>query len=67
MAQRERRSYRNLMALPAWGLYDAAGQIVASVRAESAQAAREIFKREGHVGERVRRISAGSRAAGPPR
>ena len=39
-----RRSYRGLLVLPAWLLFDAAGGVVASVRAESAQAARLLFR-----------------------
>lgn len=54
-----RRSYRGLMALPAWGLYDAIGALVASCRAALATDARDLFKRHGLQGARVRRITDG--------
>lgn len=50
-----RRSYRGLVSLPAWGLYDG-NRIVASVRAETAVAARDLFHKHGLVGKRVRRV-----------
>ena len=52
-----RRSYSGLMRLPAWGLFDADGALVASVRAARAIEARELFRRQGLVGARVRRLS----------
>jgi len=51
-----RRSYRGLMTLPAFGLYDTANRLVATIRAESAEAARDLFRRHGLRGARVRRI-----------
>lgn len=39
-----RSSYRKLSSLPAWLLLDVAGKIVASVRAESAEAAALLFR-----------------------
>lgn len=51
-----RRSYRGLMRLPAWGLYDASNELVATVRAETAWDARDIFLADRHVGVRVRRV-----------
>jgi hypothetical protein len=49
-----RRSYRRLLALPAWLLYEG-GKLVASVRAEDAQAAREIFKTHKLDGTHMRK------------
>ena len=57
MIPADRRSYRGLLAMPAWGLYDSYGMLVASVRAEDAVAARDIFRRSGFSGFRVRRIT----------
>lgn len=51
-----RGSYRGLMALPAWGLYDAADGLVATCRAKDAYVARDLFKRHGLEGARVRRV-----------
>jgi hypothetical protein len=51
-----RRSYRGLMSKPAWGLFDSRGRIVASVRADTAQLARDLFKTDNLKGERVRRL-----------
>jgi hypothetical protein len=51
-----RRSYGGLMRLPVWRLDDAAGKLVAMVRAESAERAREVFHRHNLKGARVRRI-----------
>lgn len=39
-----RRSYRGLSALPAWLLLDRDGKTVASVRADTAEAARLLFR-----------------------
>jgi hypothetical protein len=50
-----RRSYRGLMALPAWGLYRGE-KLIASVRARDAYDARDIFRVHRLTGERVRRI-----------
>jgi hypothetical protein len=50
------RGYRKLAGLPAWGLYAADGKLVASVRAFDAMEARDLFKRAGESGERVKRI-----------
>jgi hypothetical protein len=50
-----RRSYRNLMAWPAWGLY-ASDSLIATIRAESAHAARVLFIGAGLQGDRVRRV-----------
>lgn len=44
-------------ALPAWVLVDENDDIVASVRAETALAAREEFIREGQSGARIRRAT----------
>lgn len=51
-----RRSYSGLMRLPGWGLYDAAEGLVATVAAESAYEARDVFRRHGMTGVRVRRL-----------
>jgi hypothetical protein len=51
----DRHSYSGLSALPAWWLLDADDNLVASIRAESAVAARDLFKREGLQGVRVRK------------
>jgi hypothetical protein len=51
----DRRSYRRLMGWPVWGLYGA-DALVATIRAEGAQAARVLFIGAGLRGERVRRI-----------
>lgn len=54
-----RRSYRKLMGWPIWGLYDGT-ELLATIRAESAQAARVLFiGNYGRVrGDRVRRLTA---------
>lgn len=55
-----RRSYRRVAGWPAWGLYDADGTLVATIRAESAQAARVLFIGTfgtGLRGARVRRVA----------
>lgn len=52
----DRRSYRNLSRWSAWGLYGTAGDLVATIRAESAHAARVLFIGNGLQGERVRRL-----------
>jgi hypothetical protein len=46
-------SYAQQLALPAWWLVDAEGKVVASVRAETALEARDVFRREGQSGARV--------------
>jgi hypothetical protein len=53
-----RRSYRYLASLPAFGLFAADGKLVATVRAEDAPAARDVFKAHGYSGDgmRVRRL-----------
>jgi len=51
-----RRSYSGLMRLPAYGLYDRDGKLVATIRANSAEEARDIFKRAFLNGDRVRRL-----------
>jgi hypothetical protein len=48
-------SYRKLSALPAFGLYSGE-RLVATIRAPDALDAREIFRRHGFAGTRVRRI-----------
>jgi hypothetical protein len=40
-----RRSYRGLMALPGWGLYDEHDRLVATCSATSAPDARDVFRR----------------------
>lgn len=50
-----RRRYRHLTSLPAWGLF-VGDRIVASIRAEGAYAARDLFKAHGLEGERIRRL-----------
>jgi hypothetical protein len=50
----DRSSYSRIIALPSWGLYRANGELVATIRAESAYAARDIFRRHGLEGARVR-------------
>jgi hypothetical protein len=52
----DRRSYRRLMRWPVWGLYGGEA-LVATIRAESAQAARVLFIGAGLRGERVRRVA----------
>lgn len=54
----QRRSYSGLMRLPAWRLDDAEDGIIASVRAATAQEARELFRAHGLAGSRVRRADA---------
>jgi hypothetical protein len=49
-----RRSYRGLMMLPAWLLFDGE-QLVASVRAASADDARVLFKKAKLEGTHMRR------------
>lgn len=56
-------SYSGLLRLPAWGLYDERGKLVASVRAHSNWEARAIFKEKLPLadqakGKLVRRIYA---------
>jgi hypothetical protein len=45
------------MRKPAMGLYDDAGRLVATIRADTTHDARAIFKRHGLSGARVRRIT----------
>jgi hypothetical protein len=52
-----RRSYRQVAALPAFGLYGPHGELVATVRARSAPEARDLFRAHGLVGARVKRIT----------
>jgi thioester reductase-like protein len=49
-------SYRRALQLPAWGLY-ASEQLVATVRADNAEAARQKFKKADMSGERVKKIA----------
>jgi hypothetical protein len=57
-----RRSYRGLSQLPAYGLYNAHGELIATCRAANAEDARELFHRyvgkmpELLDGRRVKRI-----------
>jgi hypothetical protein len=55
-----RRSYRKLASWPVYGLFDAADRLFATIRAESAQAARVLFigayGSGAAKGGRVRRI-----------
>jgi hypothetical protein len=55
-----RRSYRGLLRLPAFGLYDEHGKLVASVRAVTIEDARDVFRRYatryGYTGVRVRKL-----------
>jgi hypothetical protein len=51
-----RRSYRKLMGWPGWGLFDEAEKLVATIKAESGQAARVLFIGAGLRGVRVRRL-----------
>lgn len=53
-----RRLYRRLITLPAWGLYDADGTLVATIRAEDAYVARDLFHVYGCEGVRVRRLAS---------
>lgn len=53
-----RRSYRGLLALPAWRMYKN-GQCVVSVRAATLREARAIFNAHGYVGGRVKKGSCG--------
>jgi hypothetical protein len=58
-----RRSYRGLMGLPAWGVYDSGNRLVATIRAASAYDARALFHRHGiQVADgRVRRVESEGR------
>ena len=51
-------SYARLMSLPPWGLYDAEGKLIATIRAHTAMAARELFRAHGYAleGGRVRKV-----------
>lgn len=51
-----RRSYRGLLAQPAWGLYKD-GKLVATIRAKDAYEARDLFKQHRLDGDRVKRIT----------
>ena len=55
-----RHHYGALMHLPAWGLYNADGELVATIRAERAEVARDLFKAHGYEapGGRVKRVPA---------
>jgi hypothetical protein len=58
-----RRSYRQLAELPAFGLFRASGELVATIRALSARQASDLFRRAGYgrqaqPGDRVRRLDA---------
>jgi hypothetical protein len=53
----DRRSYRRLMSWSVWGLYDADDALVATIRAESAQAARVLFIGSNLQGQRVRKVA----------
>lgn len=62
-----RSSYRSLSRMPAWGLYDAQGRLIATVRARSAWEAREIFREHRNsllpaavknLGLKVRKVGA---------
>jgi len=59
----QRRSYQALSRMPAWGLYDDKGQLVATISAPDAHAARALFHKHNarnpdHLlqGSRVRRM-----------
>lgn len=52
-----RFSYRGLSSLPAWLLVDERDEIVASIRAETAFRARDLFRERGLYGARVVRAS----------
>lgn len=59
---RPRRLYRRLIVLPAFGLYDDDDRLVATIRAENAYVARELFHAYGLEGARVRLVAkAGER------
>lgn len=47
-----RRSYRKLLAMPAYGLYKG-DKLVATIRAENAYQARAIFRQHDLSGDRV--------------
>ena len=51
-----RTSYTQIASLPAWGLFDAEDLLVASVRAEDAFCARDLFRQAGLNGKRVRKL-----------
>jgi hypothetical protein len=51
-----RRSYSGLMSLPAWGLYDKNGKIVATVRTKTSGEAVGIFNEHGLVGLFVKKV-----------
>lgn len=50
-----RTSYRRLSQLPRFGLY-LDERLIASVRAESAYVARDLFKHHGLKGDRIKRL-----------
>jgi len=54
---KSRRSYRRLMSLPVWALFDRQ-KLVATVRAEDASEARQLFKDEGMKGTWLRKLSS---------
>jgi hypothetical protein len=60
-----RHSYKGLMALPAWYLMDGE-RLVASIRAETGEAARVEFKKAGLRGTSVRAASAHLRSRSRP-
>jgi hypothetical protein len=61
-------SYNAQLAKPAWWLLDAAGAVVASIRADTAIEARDAFKREGLTGARVKKaeVAPVDETAKPP-
>jgi hypothetical protein len=46
----KRRSYAEIAGLPAWGLYDADGKLVATVRAYDTAEAGDLFRQAGDRG-----------------
>ena len=49
-----RSRYGRLLRLPAWGLYDDDGKLLATVRARDAEDAKTVFVMYGYHGDDVR-------------
>jgi hypothetical protein len=54
-----RRSYRGLSRLPAWGLYGITGTLVATIRAATKEDAARLFEQHGlrFQGDHVKRVT----------
>lgn len=49
-----RARYGRLLSMPAWGLYDDDGNLIATLRAENAEDAKTLFITYGYHGDDVR-------------